>query len=189
MKIYTGIGSRSTPPKYLNEIRKIAEILGNNHWCLRSGGADGADSAFEEGSDKCIWPWSNHQHKEIYLPWKNFNQNKSVLYLYHTLNTGNEANVETTTKAFELAAKYHPGWKALSRGAKLLHARNSFQVLGHDLKTPSKVIICYTYKGHGKGGTGQALRIAKDYKIPIIDLGGVTTDSQKLLNEMLNEKV
>jgi len=185
VKFYTGIGSRSTPPKYLAEIKIIAETLGNKHWCLRSGGAEGADTAFEEGSKNALWIWSDRKSSEIYLPWKNFNNNKSPLYLPDQIFSDKQRSIEITCTAFEIAAKYHPGWKHLSRGGKLLHARNSFQVLGHDLKTPSSLIICYTYMGHGKGGTGQALRIAKDYCIPIIDLGNKTPEVEKQLADLL----
>ena len=74
-------------------------------------------------------------------------------------------------KAFEIAAKFHPAWDKLSQGAQKLHARNCHQVLGKDLKTLSSFIICYTSKGNGSGGTGQALRIAKAYNVPIFDCG------------------
>ncbi len=50
-------------------------------------------------------------------------------------------------------------------------ARNCHQVLGCDLRTPSDFIICWTKNGKGLGGTGQALRIAKEYNIPIFDIG------------------
>lgn len=51
-----------------------------------------------------------------------------------------------------------------------LHARNCYQVLGADLRTPTQFVICWTPRGSGEGGTGQALRIAKAYNIPIFDL-------------------
>jgi hypothetical protein len=52
-------------------------------------------------------------------------------------------------------------------------ARNSFQVLGEDLETPATCVICWTPGGKGDGGTGQALRIARHYDVPIIDIGGM----------------
>jgi hypothetical protein len=50
-------------------------------------------------------------------------------------------------------------------------ARNAMQVLGPDLKTPSKFVICWTLEGKEIGGTSQAIRIAKDFSIPIYNLG------------------
>jgi predicted Rossmann fold nucleotide-binding protein DprA/Smf involved in DNA uptake len=49
---YAGIGSRSTPPETLPLIESIAARLAEKGWVLRSGGADGADSAFEKGCDQ-----------------------------------------------------------------------------------------------------------------------------------------
>ena len=47
--------------------------------------------------------------------------------------------------------------------------RNVHQVLGYDLETPTDFIVCYTKDDKDQGGTGQALRIAYDRTIPIID--------------------
>ena len=50
VKYYSGIGSRKTPDDILNLMEKIAAKLSTHNWRLRSGGAAGADSAFERGS-------------------------------------------------------------------------------------------------------------------------------------------
>ena len=68
---YTGIGSRNIPDTYFNLIVVIAEYMAKQGYILRSGGADGSDTAFEIGCDKV------NGKKEIYLPWKSFNKNKS----------------------------------------------------------------------------------------------------------------
>lgn len=149
---YTGIGSRNTPEKVLDLFTNIAKYLATKDFILRSGAADGADSAFEKGCDIVNGP------KEIYLPWRGFNNSKSQL-------------IVEDVDAFEIARKYHPYWTNLKAGAKKLQARNSHQVLGLDLHTPSEFIICYTENGKREGGTGQALRIAEDYHIPIFDVG------------------
>jgi len=49
MKFYAGIGSRSTPPEECAKLTRIAEILERRGYVLRSGGAEGADKAFEAG--------------------------------------------------------------------------------------------------------------------------------------------
>ena len=96
--------------------------------------------------------------KEIYLPWKGFEGSDSNL-------------IVRDIKAFEIGEKFHPYWHNLSQGAKKLQARNSHQVLGLDLNTPTKFVICWTKNGKGSGGTGQAIRIAKAYDIPVFDTG------------------
>ncbi|AMO43504.1 hypothetical protein [Pseudomonas phage K4] len=168
---YSGIGSRETPEEIQAEMTRLASFLEANRFILRSGGADGADMAFENGvNDK--------EYKHIYLPWKEFNDNKSHRY-------------PAKPEAFEVASKFHPAWSYLKQGAKRLHARNVHQVLGDKLDTPSKVIICWTPDGceDGKntskatGGTGGAIRIATHYNIPIVNM---TNDKwQSRLNEIL----
>lgn len=49
MKFYAGIGSRSTPPNECAKLTRIAQILEGRGYILRSGGAEGADKAFEAG--------------------------------------------------------------------------------------------------------------------------------------------
>ena len=48
-KYYTGIGSRETPDSILSLFNDIVFQLAGLGYTLRSGGADGADTAFEEG--------------------------------------------------------------------------------------------------------------------------------------------
>lgn len=49
MKFYAGIGSRTTPDFECEKLTRIAEILEKKGYILRSGGAEGADKAFEKG--------------------------------------------------------------------------------------------------------------------------------------------
>lgn len=147
MKYYAGIGSRETPIELKEKIKIIVEFLDSKGYTLRSGGAPGADSFFEEFTN----------NKEIFIPWKDFNGNHSQLF-------------KPSNESFEMAKKYHPNWNRLSFGARKLMARNCHQVLGVDLKTPVDFIVCWTKDGDETGGTGQALRIARDLKIPIYNL-------------------
>lgn len=55
-------------------------------------------------------------------------------------------------------------------------SRNSYQVLEKDLNTPVEFVLCWTKDGKASGGTGQAMRIAKDKNIPIFNL---KTDIEK----------
>ena len=48
-KVYAGIGSRSTPETVLQKFISIASLLEIRGFHLRSGGALGADQAFEKG--------------------------------------------------------------------------------------------------------------------------------------------
>lgn len=50
MRYYTGVGSRSTPRDIQDIMTALAKKLQAEGWTLRSGGADGADAAFERGA-------------------------------------------------------------------------------------------------------------------------------------------
>lgn len=139
----------------------MAKHLALNGVTLRSGGAEGADQAFEIGCDLVNGP------KEIFLPWKGFANSNSTLIVYDQ-------------RAFDYVDQFHPGAHHLKQGARKLQARNSHQVLGWDLETPSDFIICYTSKGKRSGGTGQALRMAEHFKIPIFDCGLYEEDLELL---------
>lgn len=170
VQYYAGIGSRETPEDILALMSNIAAKLENEKYILRSGGADGADSAFEKGV-------GNPKNKEIYLPWKGFEGSTSLLYTI-------------CDKAYQIAEIYHPNWKSLSEGSKKLHARNAYQVLGKSLDKPVSFVICWTPHGEGGGGTGQAIRIAKAYDIPIFDLGVCSTEMRlRLWLRMSDDKI
>ena len=64
-------------------------------------------------------------------------------------------------------------WYKLTPAVRKLHARNVYQILGKPVSAGqvSSFVVCYTPRGSGSGGTGQALRIAKAYNIPIFDYG------------------
>jgi hypothetical protein len=89
----------------------IAKSLDEKGYCLRSGGANGADTAFEKHST----------NKEIFLPSKGFNGNTSELF-------------EIKDEAFFMASQCHPAWFRCSTFARRLLARNMHQILGYDLK-------------------------------------------------------
>jgi hypothetical protein len=138
-KTFAGIGSRQTPASVLLVMQMISRTLESHGYFLHSGGAIGADQAFELGYQKhgmcCIWR-PEHASRE----------------------------------AFDMAAKFHPNWAACSSYAMALHARNCHIVLGKYLDDPVNFIVCWTKDGKASGGTGQALRIAEAYKIPVFNL-------------------
>lgn len=157
--IYTGIGARNTPPSICESMTYMARFMAKFGATLRSGGAPGADQAFELGCD------SGGGTKEIYLPYQGFCGNQSPLF-------------GSTKEARLLAAHYHPNWSNVGDTGRDYLARDGYQVLGLDLKTPTKFIICYTDDGKIKGGTAQALRIAADpaWNIPVFNMGSMSQD-------------
>ena len=158
---YAGIGSRDTPVDVCDLMRGIASTLGQGQcqWTLRSGHADGADIAFEEGAI------SVNGTKEIYIPWEGFQKGRhgrNDIYNVHVL--------KNHLQAIDIAAQTHPNWGACRNGAQMLHTRNVYQILGMDLDTPVSMVICWTKDGNATGGTGQAIRLAQHLTIPVFNL-------------------
>ena len=134
--------------------------MGRKGFILRSGAADGSDTGFEQGCDHV------NGGKKIYLPWKYFNKRFDIKF------------VEISDAAFELASTPHPGWTYLKQGARRLHARNTYQVLGEYLDTPSDFTVCWTPDGaetedqltSKTGGTATAIRLSCRKGIPVFNL-------------------
>lgn len=134
---YAGIGARATPESVLKVMTLLAKHYAMAGTLLRSGGAAGADRAYELGAGDL---------KEIY-----------------TVNDVTEAALATVDI-------YHPNPSALKPYVRKLHARNALIILGPNLDDPVDYVSCWTPNGAIVGGTGQALRIAEDFKIPIYNL-------------------
>lgn len=169
-KFYAGIGSRETPESARPLIQKIVTFLHEEGYTLRSGGAPGADEMFET-AHKAVTP--DKTLRDIYLPWYCFQSNYSPLCI-------------VTEEAIDFSLQFHPAPHALKQqGVRKLMGRNAYQVLGLDLKTKADFIVCWTHNGadsdsdadvlRTSGGTGQAIRIAVAYKIPVYNLqsGGI----------------
>lgn len=164
---YTGVGSTQTPPNVLELMTEIAEDYSKMGYILRSGHAPGADQAWEKGAGA---------NAQIFLPWPQFEKRVPIHPDAFKL-------LQPTIEARRIAAEHHPVWNRLKDSIKLLITRDVHEVLGHDLTPPyerkSKFLICWTSDGvitgaetgKGTGGTGQAIRIADRYGVPVYNLG------------------
>lgn len=160
MRAYAGIGSRNTPPDVCELMVELARLLAARHQLeLRSGAAPRADTAFSNGA--MLW---EPRLVKLYLPWPGYN-GVQVAQLERP-----------APAAYELAKRFHPFWDNLRDGARHLHARNSHIILGDDLRSPVEFVVCWTTDGSLDGtgshcgGTGQALRVAAAYEIPVFNL-------------------
>jgi len=154
-KFYSGIGSRNTPVKILEQMGAIALKLSDLGYILRSGHANGADLAFEKSAFQA----------EIWLPWSRFNYDNALKAENHIHNIISSDDEE----AFNSVARLHPMPSNLSQGAFKLMARNYRQIIG--LNAPnSEFVVCYTKDGKDSGGTGQAIRLAIENNIPVYNL-------------------
>lgn len=164
MKFYTGVGSRETPEEIIKVMVALGRKLADDGWILRSGAAPGADQAFELG-------WIHHVQSvkgdftkaELFIPWEGFEK--------HTRDGCFGCNIlpdlddpELYKKAQVIAEATHPAWDKCTRGAKTLHTRNVYQVLGRTLDKPSQMLVAWTpltKGGQPKGGTATAIRLAE----------------------------
>lgn len=151
--LYAGIGSRKTPQACLDFMTKIGRVCSKKDLTLRSGGAVGADQAFERGCDL------EGGKKEIWTP-------KSQYIVEH------EWAIE---KAKAVCWEY-PLHK-MKPYTRSLIIRNMYQIFGDDpdhLK-PVKFVVFYCegdplMQGKLSGGTRYAVRAAHNYNIPHYNL-------------------
>ncbi len=95
---------------------------------------------------------------------------------------------DATPESIELASKFHPAWNRCDDYARKLQGRNSMILLGKDLNDPVDFVICWTEGGKIQGGTGQGMRIALHYNIPIYNLA-VKEDVENLKTAMKTGKL
>ena len=140
---YAGVGSRETPPLMLLWMERIAGHLVGRGWTLRSGGARGADQAFERGANAA------RGQTEIYR------------------------SEDATAKAIEIAARYHDAWGRLDAYARGLMGRNVQVVAGRTPEARGAEVACvigWTPGGRGRGGTGHTFRVAQAMNVTVVDL-------------------
>lgn len=163
-KYITLIGSRNAPDHILSVAEEIGYQLSQRGWIGRSGGAAGMDSAF--------------MHK--------FNPEQSVIYRPDNKQfSGRCVDIHSLPydiidQCVSMAESIIPWYEYLDCGSRMLHARNALQVLGDDLKTPSRVVLYWaneTKTGFVSGGTRTAVVIARKHGIPTANLN----DDQMIL--------
>ena len=171
--VITGIGSRETPQSEMDLLTRIAVAAEKRGMRGRSGGAGGADLAFERG-------FTDPKNIDVIVPWKGFlpkgmTQRDVDAFLGRPRPaSGPGAPVmlpwAKRQEAEEKASHYHPAWHKCSPGAKSLHTRNIPQVVGLELDRPADLVVAWTIDGKATGGTGQAIRMAQDIGVPVANL-------------------
>jgi hypothetical protein len=154
LNTYAGIGSRDISLKEQKIIHHISDYMFHLGYVLYSGHSDGSDISFEEICQG---------FGISFLPWDGFNKQ----LIFNTIKISDISN-----DAYDSVSKFHPNPNALKQGALKLMARNYQQICGiFDLPIVDFVIFCANEKnGNVLGGTGQAIRIAKSFGVPCINI-------------------
>lgn len=147
---YAGIGSRETPQAVLDQMTAYAERLEGLGYTLRSGGAKGADSAFEKGA-----------------------QTKQIFY-------ANDATDQTRQIAREIHPKPDAlkgyGLNLMARNTNQLFGKNLDTPVDFVLAWTPDGVETSADRTIKSGGTGQAIDMASGKGIPVFNLA--TADGQ-----------
>lgn len=168
---YAGIGSRKTPPEVLKKMTEIANYLSRGGYTLQTGYKhrkgrqiveEGADQAFSMGTER----------KELFGPEDANDMTRAIANEVHPGMEGMKNSVRT--RALENGRSSADADKA-AQIAENLQARNTFQVFGRDLNSPVDFVLFYAKedprnKLRPKGGTGQAVEMARRKGIPTINM-------------------
>ena len=168
---YAGIGARQTPDPLLVQLEELGARLARLGWTLRTGMSPGADQAFYHGA------LGAGGDVELYLPCPDFQAQARLADERGRVRVSERP----TRAAVGLSARFYlaaPGeaWATLDECARALLARDVHQVLGRDLDSPARFVVCWTPAGdrdgrHPRsGGTGQALRVAAARSLPVFNI-------------------
>ena len=190
---YAGIGSRETSIDIQKEMYKIAKELESLGYVGQGGGAIGADKAFEGANQ----PWEKEdgtvagtkeftRSKSNVTKWAKYSDGKNIASKFVVFKSS-----DSNDKVRNIAKEIHPKKQKLSEKDGLdLHARNTFQVFGKNLDTPVDFVLFYAQEQKDsirpKGGTGQAVEMARLKGIPTINMADKNWREQ--LDNVLNKK-
>ena len=145
MRYYAGVGSRNLPDRMAEQMQRVARHLSSLGYTLRSGGAKGADQAFESGASP----------------------SKEIFYASSATDISREF-----TKKFHPAPQALHGYvlDLMARNAYqvlgyTMNNPSDFLLCW----TPDGCEEDAT-RSRTTGGTGQAISIASAYDVPVINL-------------------
>lgn len=141
---YTGVGARATPNVVLSLMYRIAIKMASLGYTLRSGGADGADSAFEKGASK----------KEIFYAKDCTPAAMEMASQFHP----------AWHKCSEFARKLH------GRNSFQVLGRNLNYPSEYCMCWTPDGCTSHATRQFSTGGTGTAISIASAHNIPVINL-------------------
>ena len=158
--VYAGIGSRATPPETLRDMTIMAAWLARRGWHLHSGGAAGADSAFAAGAP------GRAPHRVPALARISRLRRAGLPHPLARAHAHLPRHRRRPASHVATAARPPPGL-CMPETPRSCWARTADT-------TPVHAVVAWTERGLISGGTGQGIRIARRYDIPVLNLGSMT---------------
>lgn len=191
--IVTLIGSRDISEVEYLKMKELGELCAAYGYIIRSGAAQGADEAAQEGFTSVKGMQSPDM--EIYRPTTDKYRSRSMSYYYGF------PSAEAGHKAIALVEKYHPKGRQWVKSVDnntanyrdksnlAMMCRNAQQVYGFSMDKPTDLVICCsdtltydegffeivgapsTHVSDVKGGTGFAVRTAHGEEgVPVLNV-------------------
>ena len=174
--LIAGIGTREPSQLIIDRASELQEFSLFHKFV--TGGAIGMDDIF-----------SKIFNAKIMLPWDSYNE---IYANNDTIIDCQKLSYKLRKEAELIASQMHEGWHNCKQGARTLHSRNVFIILGPDLQTPVNMVIYGTNDKDTtrlSGGTRMGVQLARSLGIPNF---GLQFDDEfrnlKFLLEKLSEK-
>lgn len=167
MKTVAIVGTRQPSSEQYEAATKAASALSSVHGVrIATGGAYGIDQAAMDATEPGML--------DVYLPWWMYNRH--IIPAYANITVANESK---HVEWFESVEEFHPNPKALSRGARALHARN-FGIVQN-----ARVVLAFP-NSSGEGGTGQSIRLARARQVPVFQYNRGDVIPEDFLDRILD---
>lgn len=147
-EFYTGLASSETPEKVRAVMWAFAEVMRQRGARLRTGAELGAREGFRAGAGPA---------QTTYIPWDFYCGASTTLGAI--LTAGWEP-------AIMRAAMTFGDWRHLSADEKALAICAVVQLMGLDMKSPSRLVVCWVTDET----TAPAITIAKASNIPVLNM-------------------
>lgn len=169
----TLVGSRVVPDRMATLAFKIGMQLEDD---MFSGGAFGMDDTWEQSYIRA----GRKDKINIIIPEYNFEGRVTDNVNYFCIQDREMYPQELIDEADEMIKSLHAFYDKLYGFAYWAHIRNCFQVLGHDLQSPSSECFLYAPVNgiHVKGGTNTAFRLCMRHGIPTHNLANPDTERE-----------
>lgn len=150
------LSNQDAPDEIKSVCEKLARVLVENGYTIRTSGGKGGEEAFEKGAGDKV---------EVYIPWKGFDQKQSQF-------------CKTKDEAKDVVRQFSPSFESLSKGVQTIIASKAHVILGKDLNSPIRFLVVWSLDGAETkkectaktGFVSTPIKIAESIQIPVFNL-------------------